>query len=86
MMNEKGKMNCDDLLKAHEMAQKFLGGAIADAAMLTTLIQMTRDGKDEIAMYMLHNLKSYVIDIAKSGEEKSEPEIDIDDLLSALLG
>ena len=81
MMNEKGKMNCDDLLKAHE-----IGGAIADAAMLTTLIQMTRDGKDEIAMYMLHNLKSYVIDIAKSGEEKSEPEIDIDDLLSALLG
>ena len=83
MLNEKDKMNCDDLLKTHEMAQKFLDGAIADAAMLTTLIQMARDGRDEMAVYMLHNLKSYVIDIAEGGEDK--PEIDIAGLLSALL-
>lgn len=72
-------MACDHLLKTHEAARKFLD---AGTAMLTTLIQMVRDGRDEMAVYMLHNLKSYAIDIAESGEEKSEPEIDIDDLLS----
>lgn len=85
MLNEKDKMECDDLLKTHEMTQKLLGSN-ADAAMLATLIQMTRDGEDERAMYMLHNLKPYVIDIADGGEKNGEPEIDIDDLLNALLG
>ena len=78
-------MACDHLLKTHEAARKFLDAGTADTAMLTTLIQMVRDGRDEMAVYMLHNLKSYAIDIAECGEEKSEPEIDIDDLLSALL-
>lgn len=57
MMTEKNKMECDDLLKTHEMA-----------------------------MYMLHNLKPYAIEIAEGGKEKDEPEIDIDALLSALFG
>ena len=51
-----------------------------------TLVQMARGGKDEMAMYMLHNLKPYAIEIAEGGKEKSEPEIDIDALLSALFG
>lgn len=84
MMNEKNKMDCDNLLKTHEMTQKLLGSN-ADAAMLATLVQMTRDGKDEMVMYMLHNLKPYAIEVAEGGEEENEPEIDIGDLLNFLL-
>lgn len=47
--------------------------------MLTTLIQMVRDGRDEMAVYMLHNLKPYTPEIANDGEEE-----DIDELLNAL--
>lgn len=86
MMTEKNKMECDDLLKTHEMTQKLLDANTADAAMLATLVQMAHDGEDEMAMYMLHNLKSYAIEIAEGGEEEDEPEIDITGLLSALLG
>lgn len=74
-------LSYDDLLKTHEMTQKLLDANTADAA-----IQMARGGKDEMAMYMLHNLKPYAIEIAEGGKEKSEPEIDIDALLSALFG
>lgn len=86
MMTEKNKMECDDLLKAHEMAQKLLDANTADAAMLATLVKMARSGKDEMAMYMLHNLKPYVIEIAEGGKKKDELEIDIYALLSALFG
>lgn len=85
MMTEKNKMECDNLLKTHEMTQKLLGSN-ADAAMLAILVQMARDGENEMAMYMLHNLKPYAIEIAEGGEEEDEPEIDITGLLSALLG
>lgn len=86
MMNEKNKMECDDLLKLHEQTQKLLDVTTADAAMLATLVQMARGGEDEMAMYMLHNLKPYDIEIAEGGQGKDEPEIDIDALLSALFG
>lgn len=86
MMTKKNKMECDDLLKTHEMAQKLLDANIADAAMLATLVQMARGGEDEMAMYMLHNLKPSAIEIAEGGKKKDEPEIDIDALLSALFG
>lgn len=86
MMTEKNKMECDDLLKTHEMAQKLLDANATDAAMLATLVQMARGGKDEMAMYVLHNLKLYAIEIAEGGKEKDEPEINIDALLSALFG
>lgn len=85
MMTEKNKMEYDDLLKIHEMTQKLLGSN-ADAAMLATLVQMARDGKDEMALYVLHNIKPYAIEIAEGGEEEDEPEIDITGLLSVLLG
>ena len=78
MMTEKNKMECDDLLKAHEMTQKLLDANTADAAMLATLVQMARGGENEMAMYMLHNLKPYAIEIAEGGKEKDEPEINID--------
>ena len=84
MMNEKNKMDCDNLLKTHELTQKLLDANTADAAMLATLVQMTRDGKDEMVMYMLHNLKPYAIEIAEGGEKEDEPEIDIGGLLNAL--
>lgn len=38
MMTEKNKMECDDLLKTHEMTQKLLDANTADAAMLATLL------------------------------------------------
>lgn len=76
----------DDLLKTHEMTQKLLDANTADTVMLATLVQMARGGKDEMAMYMLHNLKPYAIEIAEGGKEKDEPEINIDALLSALFG
>lgn len=44
--------------------------AAMDAAMLAALVQMARGGKDEMAMYMLHNLKPYAIEIAEGGQEK----------------
>lgn len=84
MMTEKNKMDCDNLLKTHELTQKLLNANTADAAMLATLVQMTRDGKDEMAMYMLHNLKPYAIEIAEGGKKKDESEIDIDALLNFL--
>lgn len=84
MMNEKNKMDCDNLLKTHELTQKLLDANTADAAMLATLVQMTRDGKDEMVMYMLHNLKPYAIEVAEGGKEENEPEIDIGGLLNAL--
>lgn len=59
MMNEEKKMARDNLLKTHEVTRKFLDAGAADTAMLTTLIQMVRDGRDEMAVYMLHNLKPY---------------------------
>ena len=86
MLTAENKNELDGLLKTHELTQKLLDANTADAAMLATLVQMTRDGKDEMVMYMLHNLKPYTIEIAEGGKEKDEPEIDIDALLSALFG
>ena len=61
MMNEKNKMECNKLLKVHELTQKLLGANVADASILATLVEMVRDGKDDMAMYMLHNLKPYAL-------------------------
>lgn len=57
-----------------------------ERSVVRLLVEMARGGKDEMAMYMLHNLKPYAIEIAEGGKEKDEPEIDIDALLSALFG
>lgn len=86
MMNEKNKMECNELLKVHELTQKLLGANVADASMLATLVAMARDGKDDVAMYMLHNLKPYALEIENDGEEEDKREIDTDvnELLNAL--
>lgn len=77
MLTAEKKMECDSLLETHERTRNMLSSS-ADAAMLATLVQMTRDGEDEMAMYMLHNLKPYAIEIADGGEEKGKPKLDID--------
>ena len=80
MMNEKNKMDCDNLLKTHKMTQKFVDPDAADAAMLATVVNMARRGDDDMALYMLHNLKPWALDGADP-----EPEgPDIDDLLKAI--
>lgn len=87
MMTEKNKMECDDLLKTHEMTQKLLDANTADAAMLATLVQMARGGKDEMALYVLHNIKPHALKLAEEPEEEEdEPGIDLDlgDLLRFL--
>lgn len=86
MMNEKNKMECNGLLKVHELTQKLLGANVADASMLATLVEMARDGKDDMAMYMLHNLKPYALKIENGGEEEDKQEIDTDvnELLNTL--
>ena len=85
MMNGKNKMECDDLLKTYELTQKLLDANIADTAMLATLVQMARKGKDEMALYVLHNIKHCAIEIAENGEEEeSESNFSLDDLLRFL--
>lgn len=50
------------------------------------MLRMARDGKDDMAMYMLHNLKPYALEIENDGEEEDKQEIDTDinELLNAL--
>lgn len=84
MLTAENKNELDALLASHEMTSCLLSPTISDAAMLATLVQMTRDGKDEMVMYMLHNLKPYAIEVVEGGEEENEPEIDIGDLLNFL--
>ena len=51
MMTEKNKMECDDLLKIHEMTQKLLDANTADAAMPATLVQMARGERRDGNVY-----------------------------------
>lgn len=85
MMTKKNKMECDDLLKTYELTQKLLDTNIADTAMLATVTQMVRDDKDEMALYVLHNIKHCAIEIAEDGEEEeNEPNFSLDNLLRFL--
>lgn len=86
MLTAENKNELDGLLASHERTSHLPSPIVSDAAMLATVVQMARDGKDEMALYVLHNIKPYAIEIAEDGKEKSEPEIDIDALLSALFG
>lgn len=85
MMNEKNKMECNDLLKFHELTRSLDANA-ADAAMLATLVRMAHEGKDDMVMYMLHNLKPHALEIENGGEEEDKQELDTDvnELLNAL--
>lgn len=74
------------LLTSHKMISCLMNPIIADATVLATIAQMAQDGKDEMALYVLHNIKPYALEWAEDGEEKGESKIDLTGLLSALLG
>mgnify|MGYP007065771323 CR=1 FL=1 len=88
MLTAENKNKLDGLLAFHEMTSHLLNPTVSDVAMLATVVQMARDGKDEMALYVLHNIKPYGLELAEKVEEKEdEPEIDLDlgDLLRFLL-
>lgn len=57
MLTAENKNELDGLLASHEMTSHLLSPTVSDAAMLATVVQMARDGKDEMALYVLHNIK-----------------------------
>lgn len=84
MLTAENKNKLDALLASHEMTSCLLSPTVSDAAALATITQMVRDGEDEMALYVLHNIKPHALELAEDGEEKGKPEIDIDELLSDL--
>lgn len=88
MLTAENKNELDGLLASHEMTSHLLSPTVSGAAMLATVVQMARDGKDEMVLYVLHNIKPYGLELVEKVEEKEdEPEIDLDlgDLLRFLL-
>lgn len=86
MMTAENKNEMNTLLASYKMTSRLLDPSVSDAAMLATVAKMAQDGKDEMALYVLHNIKPFCLAPAEDGEKKKKPEIDIDRLLSALLG
>lgn len=85
MLTAENKNKLDDLLAMHEMSSNLLNQIVSDAAMLATVTQMVQDGKDEMALYVLHNIKPHALELAENGEEEeSEPNFSLDDLLRFL--
>ena len=85
MLTAENKNGLDGLLASHEMTSHLLSPTVSDAAMLATVVQMARDGKDEMALYMLHNIKPHVLKLAEEPEEEEdEPSLDLGDLLRFL--
>ena len=85
-MNAQTKKKLDLLIKMHEMTQKVIGAETTDTAMLATVVEMARDGNDEMALYMLHHLNPVVLELAEKleKEEDDEPSLDLGDLLRFL--
>lgn len=86
MMTAENKNEMNALLASYKMTSHLLNPSVSDAAMLATVAKMVQNGKDEMALYVLHNIKPYALAQAEDDEEKEKPEINIDGLLSALLG
>lgn len=86
MLTAENKNELDALLASHEMTSCLLNPTVPDAAMLATVAQMVRDGKDEMALYVLHNIKPYALELAEEPEkeEEDEPSLDLGDLLRFL--
>lgn len=84
MMTVENKDVLDALLASHEVASCLLDPTTCDAAMLATVVQMVRDGEDEMVLYVLRNIKPHALELAKDGEKKGKPEIDIGELLNDL--
>ena len=86
MLTAENKNELDALMASHEMTFHLLGPTVSDAAMLATVTQMAQDGEDEMALYVLHNIKPHGLKLAEDDEKKDEPEIDIGGLLNTLFG
>lgn len=73
-------------MASHEMTSHLLDPTVSDAAMLATVAQMVQDGKDEMALYVLHNIKPHALELAEKPEkeEDDEPSLDLGDLLRFL--
>ena len=82
MLTAKNKNELDGLLVSHEMVSHLLSPTVSDAAMLATVVQMARDSEDEMALYVLHNIKPHALKLAEEPEEEDdEPNLDLGDLL-----
>lgn len=85
MLTAENKNAMDALMASHEMTSHLLNPIVSDAAMLATVTQMARDGKDEMALYVLHNIKPHGLELAEEPEEEEdEPSLDLGDLLRFL--
>lgn len=84
MLTVENKNELDALLASHEMTSLLLDHTVSDAAMLATVAQMVRDGKDEMALYVLHNIKPHALELAEEPEKEDEPSLDLGDLLRFL--
>lgn len=85
MLTAENKNELDGLLASHEMTSHLLSPTVSDAAMLATVVQMARDGKDEMALYVLHNIKPHALKLVEEPEEEEdEPGIGLGDLLRFL--
>lgn len=90
MLTVEKKNELDALLASYEVTSRLLDEKTADAAMLSTIVQMVREGENEMALYTLRNLKPHALDRVKGKEEKEEvedePDLDLNDLLDFLFG
>lgn len=86
MMTAENKNEINALLAFYKMTSHLLSPSVSDAAMLATVAKMVQNGKDEMALYVLHNIKPCALAQAEDDEEKEKSKINIDGLLSALLG
>lgn len=80
MLTAENKNELNVLLASHKMTSHLAPPAIADAAMLATVAKMAREGKDEMALYVLHNVEPYAL----TEKPEEEPSLDINDLLCFL--
>lgn len=84
MLTAENKNELDALLASHKMTSCLVSPTVSDAALLATVVQMVQDGKDEMALYTLRNIKPHALELAEEPEEEDEP--DIGDLLKAIFG
>lgn len=80
MLTAKNKNELNALLASHKMMSYLAPPSIADAAMLATVAKMVREGKDEMALYVLHNVEPHAL----TEKPEEEPGLDVNDLLSFL--
>lgn len=80
MLTAENKNEMNALLASYKMTSRLLSPSVSDAAMLATVAKMVREGKDEMALYVLHNVEPYAL----TEKPEEEPSLDINDLLCFL--